>query len=428
MLKEKSIINVSKNHPLVLEYKYLIRKKYKKVSEIEELKSNRFLSKCIIRNVKNDEIFTLKQDIIKDFNETKNITYLKCKELERITKEEDLEPIFITLTNPSEYHPFITSKDKKRFIRLNEKFNFLNLEDSVDESYNNVNKIFREFYKNVKKRENKEMKFIKMIERHSSLVCHLHRILYIQKGTYLKVEEKFNRIKEKFELQECKLERLTDSKGSSYIIKYLLKNNKTEEIRSFDGYKKNHNIRIFTMSNLPLSSSIFKKLYYTNKELNLQIIEDIKNGVSKYHNLYHFYTLNTDVKEIKKDEKEKNILKFFNKENKKMFLVFKKTKTEEKETFKKDKELIEFEKCVSEEKIKELYFYKKDKEKNTFYKIIKKVKDYITDENIYYINVYEKIKVKEIKKVKKIEEFRIFNTIKNIEIYNKNDFKLIKLI
>ncbi len=229
MLKEKPIINISYNHPLVLEYKYLIRKKYQKISEVRELKSNRFLSKCIIKNVVNDEMFTIKQDVIEEFNETKNLIYLKCKELERITKEEDLEPIFVTLTNPSEYHPFITSKDKTKFVRLNEKFNFLNIEDSIDESYINVNKIFREFYKNVKKRENKEMKFIKMIEPHRSLICHLHRILYIKKGTYLNVEEKFNRIKEKFELEQCKLERLTDSKGSSYIIKYLLKNNKTEE-------------------------------------------------------------------------------------------------------------------------------------------------------------------------------------------------------
>ena len=427
MLKEKPIINISYNHPLVLEYKYLIRKKYQKISEVRELKSNRFLSKCIIKNVVNDEMFTIKQDVIEEFNETKNLIYLKCKELERITKEEDLEPIFVTLTNPSEYHPFITSKDKTKFVRLNEKFNFLNIEDSVDESYNNVNKIFREFYKNVKKRENKSMKFIKMIEPHRSLICHLHRILYIKKGTYLNVEEKFNRIKEKFELEQCKLERLTDSKGSSYIIKYLLKNNKTEDIRKFDGYKKNHNIRIFTMTNLPLSTTIFKKLYYSNKELNLKIIEDIKNGVSKYQNLYHFYTKNTEIKEIKQDIKEKNLFKFFNKNNKKMFLVFKKTRVEENEIFKKDKKLIE-EKFVTEEELKKLYFYKKDKGNKIFYKIKEKIEDYVTGENIYFINIYKKIKVKEILKVKIIEEFSIFNTIKNKEIYNKNNFKLIKMI
>ena len=58
MLKEKPIINISYNHPLVLEYKYLIRKKYQKISEVRELKSNRFLSKCIIKNVVN--LFTTK--------------------------------------------------------------------------------------------------------------------------------------------------------------------------------------------------------------------------------------------------------------------------------------------------------------------------------------------------------------------------------
>ena len=59
------------------------------------------------------------------------------------------------------------------------------------------------------------------------------------------------------------------------------------------------------MTNLPLSTTIFKKLYYSNKDLNLKIIEDIKNGVSKYQNLYHFYTKNTEIKEIKQDLKEK---------------------------------------------------------------------------------------------------------------------------
>lgn len=427
MLKIKDFKNIN-NHPLVLEYKYLINQKYKNLSIFEEEKTNRFLKKCIIKNIKNDEFFQIEKSILKDFNETKNLTYLKCKELDRITREEELEPIFITLTNPSEYHPFITSKDGKEFIKINPNFNYLNLEDSIDESYENVNKIFREFYKNVKKRENKEMKFIRVIEPHSSLICHLHRILYIKKGTYTKVLKQFETIKNKFSLKQCEIERLKESKGSSYIIKYLLKNYKSDEIRNLDGYKKNHKIRIFTMSNLPLSSSIFKKLYYTNKEMNLKIIEDIKNGVSKYHNLYHFYTLNTDIKEIKKDEKEKNILKFFNKENKKMFLVFKKTRIKEKETFKIEKKLIEKEKCINEEKIKELYFFKKEKENKTFFKIIKKVKDYITNENIYYINVYKKINIKEKIKVKIIEEFRIFNTIKNIEIYNKNDFKLLKIL
>ena len=44
--------------------------------------------------------------------------------------------------------------------------------------------------------------------------------------------------------------------------------------------------------------------------------------------------------------------------------------------------------------------------------IKEKIEDYVTGENIYFINIYKKIKVKEILKVKIIEEFSIFNTIK----------------
>ncbi|MDZ7819429.1 MAG: hypothetical protein U5K55_12870 [Aliarcobacter sp.] len=76
-------------------------------------------------------------------------------------KTEENEVIIITLTNPSNFHPFVFDKEKQEFKRLNKNFNFKNLETRIDESYININKIFREFYKNVKKRENKEMKFIK---------------------------------------------------------------------------------------------------------------------------------------------------------------------------------------------------------------------------------------------------------------------------
>ena len=42
MLKIKDFKNIN-NHPLVLEYKYLINQKYKNLSIFEEEKTNRFL-------------------------------------------------------------------------------------------------------------------------------------------------------------------------------------------------------------------------------------------------------------------------------------------------------------------------------------------------------------------------------------------------
>lgn len=418
MLKVKPFSKSLNDNFLKKEYENLINKKYKKISEIKEKKTNDYLNKCILKNTKTDEIIKLKQDIILDFNETKNLTYLKCKELDRIRREEELERVMITLTNPSKFHPFLTSEDKKTFMKINYNFNFSSLENRIDESYQNIKEIYREFYKNVKQKENKKCKFIKIIEPHSSLITHLHRILYINKNTFEKVEKKFERIKEKHQLKQCKIEKLKDSKGSSYIIKYLLKTFKNEEIQKFDGYKKLHKIRIFTMSNLKLSTSIFKKLYYTNKELNLKIIEDIKNQNSVYHNLYHFYTLNTT---IKVENEQGKILKTHNYEDKKRFLVYKritkKTRVEEKTKIKFDKNI--------EVKKDEL---KKFNHNKILFKIKKRIKDTIKNDYIYLINLFKK--VREIKEVEttQILNFRIFDTEKQKETYNNKNFILIQMI
>ena len=319
MLKELPFSKEILDTELVKEYKKLINN-YEQFSLEKEKKTNDFLSDYILKS--EEEILTIQKDVIKDFNKEKNLTYLRTKELERQAKESNLIPIFITLTNPSEYHPFITSKDKTKFIRLNPNFNFLKLEDSVDESYSNVVNIFRELYKNIKKDENKKMTYIRVVEAHKSLVCHLHRILYINKNTYEKVEKQFNKIKQKYSLKECKIEKLTDARGSSYIIKYILKNYKSEEIHSLVGYKKKHKIVLIRMSNLQISTQIFKKLYYSNKNLNEEIIKDIKNGVSKYYNLYNFYIKNTTVKKITKEDNKEDKIKLHNYKNKKRFLVF----------------------------------------------------------------------------------------------------------
>ena len=431
MLKVKQFKNrpAFNNNSLKNEYEYLINKKYLEISKKEEEKTNKYLQKCILKNTKNDEMIQISKDIVKDFNKYKNLTYLRAKEVDRIAKEEELEPVFITLTNPSEYHPFLTSKEKdkskRKFKGLNPNFNFLNLEDAIDESYDSVNNIFRELYKNIKVRENKRMKFIKVVEPHASLICHLHRILYINKDTYLKVKKQFNNIKKKHNLQECEIEKMKEAKGSSYIIKYLLKNYNTEEIQKFDGYKKNHKIRIFTMSNLPLSSSIFQKLYYSNEKLNKKITEQIKKGkLKKYNNLFDFYTKNTTIKEVNENHE---IIKTFNYENKKRFLVFKQTRKIDKIKTEKIKKYIETI-TTTRENLKELYKTKKDKDNYKFFKIKEKFKDCVTNEYIYNIDMYYKKEYFYNVERKKILNFAIYDTKLKKEIYNIKNFVLIKMI
>lgn len=431
MLKVKQFKNRTafNNNSLKNEYEYLINEKYLEISKKHEEKTNKYLEKCLLKNNLTNELIKFQKDIIKDFNKYKNLTYLRAKEVDRIAKEEELEPIFITLTNPSEYHPFKTSKEKdkekRKFIGLNYKFNFLNLENRIDESYENINNIFRELYKNIKVRENKKMKFIKVIEPHASLVCHLHAILYINKESYLKVVKQFNNIKKKYNLQECEIEKMKKAKGSSYIIKYLLKNYKTEEIRKFDGYKKNHKIRIFTMSNLPLSSSIFKKLYYNNEKLNKKIVEQIKKDkLKKYHNLYDFYTKNTTIKIVNEFNE---IIKTHNYNDvKKRFLVYKQIIKQEKEQKEIIKEYYKTIKIKSKD-LKELF--KKNKYENN--NLIFKIKDKIKDKNnklIFKIDIYKKKKNSFETKREKILNFAIFDTKIKKEIYNIKDFLLIKVI
>lgn len=425
MLKELPVSEEILNTDLVKEYKKLINN-YEQFSKEKEKKINDFLSDYILKS--EEEILTIQKDIIKDFNKEKNLTYLRTKELERQAKENNLMPIFITLTNPSEYHPFITSKDKTKFIKLNPNFNFLKLEDSVDESYSNVVNIFRELYKNIKVGENKNMTYIRVVEAHKSLVCHLHRILYINKNTYEKVEKQFNKIKQKYSLKECKIEKLTDARGSSYIIKYILKNYKSEEIHSLVGYKKKHKIVLIRMSNLQISTQIFKKLYYSNKNLNEEIIKDIKNGVSKYYNLYNFYIKNTTVKKITKEDNKEDKIKLHNYKNKKRFLVFIENKKIEKEVI--FKKIVKFEKNIltdyrllkiNKKFLQEFYERKDGKNFKRIYKIQEKNK------NKYIINVYLKTPLRIKTQIQQTINFKIFDTQKQKEIFDKNNFKMIKV-
>lgn len=425
MLKELPFSKEILDTKLVKEYKKLINN-YEQFSLEKEKKTNDFLSDYILKS--EEEILTIQKDVIKDFNKEKNLIYLRTKELERQAKENNLIPIFITLTNPSEYHPFITSKDKTKFIKLNPNFNFLKLEDSVDESYSNVVNIFRELYKNIKKDENKKMTYIRVVEAHKSLVCHLHRILYINKNTYEKVEKQFKKIKQKYFLKECKLEKITDAKGSSYIIKYILKNYKSKEIHSLVGYKKKHKIVLIRMSNLQISTQIFKKLYYSNQKLNKEIVEEIKNGSSKYYNLYDFYIKNTTVKQITQEDDKEDKIKLYNYLNKKRFLVYIKNKKIEKEVIYKKQ--IKLEKNIltdyrlvkiNKEILQEFYERKDGKNFKRIYRIQEKNK------NKYIINVYLKTPLKIKTQIQQRLEFKIFDTQKQKEIFDKNNFKMIKV-
>lgn len=347
--------------------------------------------------------------------------------MERITTEKGLIPIFITLTLPSKFHPFKKNKKKDTIYKLNPNFDYIEIEESINKGYKLLNKIYKEFYKNVKSnKKNKDMKFIKIIEPHKTLIPHLHRILYINPNTFNSVKKTFLKIVYKYKLKKTQIEEVTTSKGSSYIIKYLLKNFKSDELKKFDGWKKNHKIRIFTMSNLTLSNDIFKKLYYNNKNLNIKVLENIKRNKIKYKNLYEFYTKNTTIKKIYIDENYKLIkTKIINNKKKNLFEFSQIIKIEKsikftKKEIKQNKETL----LKTIDYLKNMYYKNKYKKYKTFFKVIKKgMFLYMTDEPIYEIDVYrENINSKKIKTYKSIK-FKLYNKKKKKEIINNETFK-----
>ncbi len=412
-----------------------LKKYYKIYSQKKEEKQQEFYNKVYIQNKKTDEIFTIKKTLKSETQKYKQLISLRVKELNRITQESNLIPIFITLTNPSKFHPFVSVKNQKNTYKLNKNYEFDDLKNCINESYKNINVIYRELYKNIHKL-NKNIKFTKIIEPHKSLVCHLHRLIFVKKENLESVKRKYLNILKKHNLKSCKFEILKKIKGSSYITKYILKNFNEDDLHSLNGYKKLHKIRIFTMSNLSLSSSIFSKLYFNNKELNKKIIEDIKNKKSKYNNLYQFYTENTQITVENIDKNGEIKTKIINKNKDSLFKIYKKTQKEEVE--RKTKELV-FDRQIEtynknfvfeeNKKINEENDYKnkfKNKfQKKFFYEVEEKFLD-LNFETIYILNKYKILEDKERIFVNKIKKLVIKNKENRI-FYDNERYKLVKV-
>ena len=196
-----------------------LKKYYKIYSEKKEEKQQEFYNKVYIQNKKTDEIFTIKKTLRSESQKYKQLISLRVKELNRITRENNLIPVFITLTNPSKFHPFVSIKNQKNTYKLNKNYEFDDLKISIDESYKNIKEIYRELYKNIKT-EHKETKFTKIIEPHKSLICHLHRLIFVKKENLESVKRKYLNILKKHNLKSCRFEILKKIKGSSYITKY----------------------------------------------------------------------------------------------------------------------------------------------------------------------------------------------------------------
>ena len=106
-------------------YKYSLHK--------EKQQTNYLNNQQNLKNIKTGEILTLKYSF--DFKQKEYVKTIeqKVNALVSLAVAQDLIPIFITLTVPSEFHPYKTLKNQ--VIVINKKYKFVKLDDAIVEAY-----------------------------------------------------------------------------------------------------------------------------------------------------------------------------------------------------------------------------------------------------------------------------------------------------
>lgn len=259
----------------------------------------------------------------------------KVYTIEALAREKKLVPVFITLTLPSNYHPFqsIEYKGKRLYTSLNQDFSFDSISESIHQGYDFLNEIYRIFYKRVKAKVD-ELLYVKVFELHKTLIPHLHCLFYIDKSEIRIFRKCFDKICVEFNLIETEISFDEDSsskvktninRASLYMMKYITKNlNDNRDIyeaRVLDGLKREYKMRMITMSNLPLSLSDYRVIYHNldeeNKKKLLLEAKRVESNLFTYlmKNMYQATVIkdvDTSVKTLKQYGKiEKSRIQFF---------------------------------------------------------------------------------------------------------------------
>ena len=278
----------------------------------EKQQSNYLKNQQNLKNIKTGEVLTLKYSFDSKQKEYIKTIEQKANAIVSLAVTQDLKPIFITLTVPSEFHPFKTLKNG--IIVENKNYKFVKLDDAIIEAYTKIRDIYRIFYKRLKS-YSKNIYYIKITEPHKSLIPHMHILIFVENEHLLNTKKLFIKIYKEYKLQRVDYDEsiLNDNLHNAvgYIMKYVLKTiNSNDEFfkRWLDGWRKKYKIRACEISNLPISVEVYKKLYYNlPKDLKESIQKKIESNNQSF---FEYFIKNTEVHQIiyKKEEKicEKN--------------------------------------------------------------------------------------------------------------------------
>ncbi len=261
-LQKNSKLYAELQENIQLYYNHSLEKEQKQKSYLQY---NKFI------NLSTKETVNIDYNFEKKYKEYSKITEQRAYTIQELARRKEYCSVFITLTLPSPYHPFRSVKTNKGrlYVEDNKDFTFPSIKDAVSHGYKELNTIYTTFYKRVKNYVKNDLYYIKAIENHSTMIPHLHLVLYFPLDKLDFVKAVFKRVVEHFKLDRTDLEEVSFKNNINYASKYLLKyiikdlNNGADifKARVLDGWKRYHKIRVLTSSLLPLNVMVYKKIY-----------------------------------------------------------------------------------------------------------------------------------------------------------------------
>ncbi len=246
---------------------------YYKLSIEKEEKQKSYLQNLKVFNQSSREYVSMDYDFERKYKEYAQVTQQKVSTIEKMANDKGYVPLFLTITVPSIYHPFksISYKDKRLYTRRNDEFVFDSVSEFIKSAYSFLNELFKVFYKRVKNFTKKELLYVKTIETHTTLIPHLHCLLFFPLEHYDSIVGVYKRIIEHYNLDRVDMEKVNMrddiNYASRYILKYIVKtlndNSDYFQARFLDGYKRANKARLLSHSQIPLNQEIYKKIYHS---------------------------------------------------------------------------------------------------------------------------------------------------------------------
>ena len=213
-----------------------------------KLDNKNYSEKDIIHSINNLSTYNHKQN--SDFMEQIDAKY-SYKKLAKVKyidyKNIDKNPIMLTFTVDSNFRKYkkinpnidgeLGSFDNLKEIEKNKE---ANLQELIEESYNNLNSTFRNFYQhtktlNMRQGVKDKLDYILIFEAHKSMTLHLHVLIYCNTEQLANLRRSWSKYllgldKNQRKGQDYKAINRDIATGATYVSKYLVKEyNSTED-------------------------------------------------------------------------------------------------------------------------------------------------------------------------------------------------------